>query len=237
MSGFSVDDENNLRLLVDADGNFSNATAIAPTSVGGSVRFAAPAIADGNFFTIGTTSATTPLPIELLQFNAELVDGKVDVTWTTASELTTTFLPLSVQKTWFAGKPLRKWNGAGTSTQPIYYKTIDYQPLTGTSYYRLKQTDFDGQYTYSSARAVNNSASAFDALLAFPNPTTGTVTIKGSEEQLGRFILLSAIGQDVTQKVHLVKRGDQFSPLISETFRLAFYYLQTSTSKVSIVKQ
>lgn len=46
--------------------------------------------------------------------------------------------------------------GAGTSNSMIEYTTADNTPLSGLSYYRLKQTDFDGQFTYSDPKSVSN---------------------------------------------------------------------------------
>ena len=48
-------------------------------------------------------------------------------------------------------------NGAGNSTQIINYNIIDYNPYFNTSYYRLKQVDFDGQYSYSNIEAVQKA--------------------------------------------------------------------------------
>src|SRR6185436_9292811 len=46
-------------------------------------------------------------------------------------------------------------NGAGNSNSSLKYSYADMDPLDGTSYYRLKQTDFDGHFSYSPVRSVN----------------------------------------------------------------------------------
>jgi hypothetical protein len=49
-------------------------------------------------------------------------------------------------------------DGAGNSNQTLHYQFIDKYPLPGITYYRLKQTDFDGSYEYSDWVAVEAEA-------------------------------------------------------------------------------
>jgi hypothetical protein len=97
-----------------------------------------------------------PLPIELLFFNAELKGRVVDLSWTTATEKNNDYF--SVERSTDAkefSELLRK-QGAGNSTTKRNYTAIDEEPLTGYSYYRLRQTDFDGVSTFSEIVAVKN---------------------------------------------------------------------------------
>ena len=54
------------------------------------------------------------------------------------------------------------------------YSAVDDQPLDGTSYYRLKQTDYDGQYSYSDIESVKNGSKnnlpSFEIKMIDPNP-------------------------------------------------------------------
>ena len=62
--------------------------------------------------------------------------------------------------------------GAGNSTTQLSYYDKDREPLTGISYYRLKQVDFDGQYTYSDVVSVlNTTPQDRDEVFMFPNPS------------------------------------------------------------------
>ncbi len=114
---------------------------------------------------------TVPLPIELLSFTATYNNGDVLVNWTTSSETNNDYFTVekSQDATMFIGFDNIK--GAGNSHTVLNYSTIDKEPYPGTSYYRLKQTDFDGKFTLSKIVAVNitrpASQSAFDV---FPNP-------------------------------------------------------------------
>jgi hypothetical protein len=63
-------------------------------------------------------------------------------------------------------------SGAGYSSQVLNYADIDYTPLNGVSYYRLKQTDYDGQFTYSNIIFTSCTDVGNGTLVVFPNPAS-----------------------------------------------------------------
>ena len=104
----------------------------------------------------GATPANTLLPVELLNFDARVVRNQtaVSLEWETATELNNDYFTLERSADGFAWEILGTKDGAGTSVKSIFYDFIDENPLAGISYYRLKQTDFDGAYEYFDIRAV-----------------------------------------------------------------------------------
>ena len=164
-----------LRLLVDPDGfgTGTAATQVAVTSSSGSTfTFNAVDFANGAYFTIGTTNLATPLPIELSDFNLTYENPAVVATWETASELNNDYFTLERAGTDLAFDEIGRKPGAGTSKIPHAYSMIDSNPYEGTSYYRLKQTDFDGTETYSEAKSMFIEESE-KKLVVFPNPNDG----------------------------------------------------------------
>ena len=110
------------------------------------------------------------LPIELLSFNAKPNDSKVETTWITASEINNDFFTVerSADATLF--NSIATVQGAGSSHHMRSYEFTDERPLPGISYYRLRQTDFDGSSTYSDVKAVFfESAAGFSLELAYRN--------------------------------------------------------------------
>lgn len=97
------------------------------------------------------------LPIDLLSFDANKKGQHVELNWTTASETNNDYF--TVLKSYDANfyKPVAIVPGAGNSNTSISYSTIDEEPLTQVTYYRLKQTDFDGKFTYSEVKIVKPS--------------------------------------------------------------------------------
>src|ERR1019366_5065499 len=58
------------------------------------------------------------------------------------------------------------------------YNWTDAHPLSGLSYYRIKQIDNDGRYTYSIIRKVNNNKNETSGFEILPNPAKNIATIK-----------------------------------------------------------
>jgi hypothetical protein len=142
--------------MVDNDANFSNGSAgehtYTPTAgysaTGGNIYFTVPYsdIQSGvGYFTIASVNAATaPLPIELIDFSAKCGNNKVDLKWTTASEINNDYFTIDKGKDGITFESLAVIHGAGNSSQLNYYLWTDDQATQGTSYYRLRQTDYNG---------------------------------------------------------------------------------------------
>ncbi len=118
------------------------------------------------------------LPIELLSFNAKYNGKDVDLNWETASEIDNDFFTVQRSSNGLNYEDLIKIDGApsGNSTTLLSYSTIDQHPLNGTSYYRLKQTDFDGTVSFSDPVAVHINLN-FEELEIYPNPASTNVSV------------------------------------------------------------
>jgi len=94
------------------------------------------------------------LPIELLNFKAKAAGKVVYINWTTATETNNDFFTVekSIDGTNF--EKVEVFKGAGNSSILREYATVDYHPFPGTSYYRLRQTDYDKKETFSNIVAV-----------------------------------------------------------------------------------
>jgi|GEM_PF-2030426 len=112
-------------------------------------------------FTLASTisGGVNPLPVELLDFSASYNGSDVDLKWSTASELNNDHFTIERSANGSSFYELSVIRGAGNSTQTLSYATVDKEPLSGISYYRLKQVDFNGDYSYSNIASVNISAS------------------------------------------------------------------------------
>lgn len=128
-----------------------------------------------NFSVFGVAQSPTPLPIELLYFDGEIVGEDNLLTWATVSEQNNDYFTLERSRNGFDFEVLGTVAGAGTSTSTLYYNQFDYDPFAGISYYRLKQTDFDGQYIYSQTIALNREMEQAVVSDLFPNPANNSV--------------------------------------------------------------
>lgn len=129
------------------------------------------------FSIANTTAGINPLPVELLNFTAESEGASVLLKWVTATEKNNDYFTIEKTKDGVTYSEVTKVKGAGNNTTLINYTAIDNEPYTGASYYRLKQTDFDGKFTYSSLKKVDFNTSNNIGLLqtVYPNPNEGEV--------------------------------------------------------------
>lgn len=169
-----------LRLLIDRDndGVFADETIgtggviSGASDLGGSVfSFAGVDINNGQRFTIGSVNATnTPLPISLISFTARYNGSEVGLKWTTASELNNDFYTVQRSADGETFADLFKIPGAGTTADLRTYEESDLYPMSGISYYRLQQTDFDGAVSYSPLVKVEVRDRTEVTLNVYPNP-------------------------------------------------------------------
>jgi hypothetical protein len=144
-----------------------NASAGTISSLGTATTFIA--------FTLGSTTGNNPLPIELIEFDATLKNKVVDLKWTTASEKENDYFTLERTRDFNEIVPVGMVDGAGNSSVVLNYNFVDEKPFAGRSYYRLKQTDFNGEFSYSDWKSVNNSASSgMQSVQLYPVPSNGT---------------------------------------------------------------
>jgi len=125
--------------------------------------------------------AFSPLPVELVSFNAETTDGTVDLHWTTASETNSDRFVVERSSDGSDFQQILVVPAAGNSSSFIQYAAIDIAPLPGTSYYRLRKKDLDGKQDLGPVIVVQREAGTQDVRV-FPNPNAGnTVNITGPE--------------------------------------------------------
>ncbi|MDQ3051392.1 MAG: T9SS type A sorting domain-containing protein, partial [Bacteroidota bacterium] len=131
------------------------------------------------------SAASSPLPVELVAFEAAVQgNGQVRLDWVTASEINNDFFTIERSFDGESFTSLFTIDGKGTTSSTSTYKAFDESPLRGASYYRLKQTDFDGTESHSQVRMVNFRKQMQMSL--FPNPFSGTtVSINtGAEDEM-----------------------------------------------------
>ncbi|MCB9364819.1 MAG: T9SS type A sorting domain-containing protein [Flavobacteriales bacterium] len=125
--------------------------------------------------TFASLTGTNPLPIKLTSFNVNPNKNIVDISWQTAAEINNDYFTIERSNNGFEWEEISKVKGAGNSNYKLSYNDIDYSPLSGVSYYRLKQTDFNGDYSYSEITMVDFKQK--DEIVIYPNPVKDNLTI------------------------------------------------------------
>ncbi|MEM7368501.1 MAG: T9SS type A sorting domain-containing protein [Bacteroidota bacterium] len=156
-------------------------------------------------------STATPLtgvsfPIALLSFDAFPEEEYVLLKWATESELNHDFFTIERSEDAASFEDLILTPGAGNSYSLRLYEEKDLHPLSGTSYYRLKSTDFDGTFRYSHIVEVNRQQSLGWEMKLFPNPNSGRqihVIFSGMVAEAVRLEMM-----DISGRILLSKRLD-----------------------------
>ena len=152
------------------------------------------------------------LPIELIRFEAAKVNNDIVLSWTTATELNNDYFSLQRSVDGKEFSTIAKIDGAGNSNSIINYQYLDSEPLSGMSYYRLKQTDFDGKFAFSKIITVSFAYDNEANVAIYPNPTSSNINMYFDgfvNDNKVEMSIYSVNGKRVlTKAIPLSKNGD-----------------------------
>lgn len=146
------------------------------------------------------------LPVELVSFYATPLNDRVKTSWKTESEANNDYFTIERSTDGEEWTTIQTIKGAGITSQSTTYEAYDTKPLWGISYYRLKQTDFNGHTVVFDTRSVerisDNSGNTV-LLKVCPNPASDEVTLEGSQDELGTIEVYSSLGENLTSSVQI----------------------------------
>lgn len=138
-------------------------------------------------------SSSGSLPVTLISFKGVYENGKSVLSWKTTNEINNR--GFEVQRSINAAEfeKIGYIDGNGDTSDGInkYYSFKDDNPNVGVNYYRLKQIDYDGKYSFSQIKSVDNTT---QILFIYPNPTVNTLTINTQGYQ-GIFKIINSNGR------------------------------------------
>lgn len=183
------------------------------------------------------------VPVELTSFTANVVDSKAVLKWQTASELNNSGFEIqkSVFNSHISGNNRTKlvWdkigfiNGKGTTTETNNYTFIDNEPLTQKVFYRLKQIDFDGTFSYSNEVEVDvTTPQTFSLEQNFPNPFNPETEISFSLSKSDNVTLkvYNILGSEVATLVNGFMEAGKHSVKLNASNLTSGVYLYTIKS-------
>lgn len=160
----------------NANGIFGNALAIQSDNkilVGGYTYIAA----SGNYFSVNRYNITSVLPVKLFSFTAAPAKSTVLLNWVTTSEQGSSYFNIERSGDSRDFASIGRVESKGNSSQLQQYAYTDVQPLNGDNFYRLKQVDKNGRYSYSKTVHVVFGVEPY--IKAYPNPAKNTVKVSG----------------------------------------------------------
>ncbi|HXD91904.1 MAG TPA: T9SS type A sorting domain-containing protein, partial [Bacteroidia bacterium] len=176
-----------------------------------------------NYWRIGTTNTVnSPLPISLISFSAFSNENKVDLKWETATETNNAYFTIEKSKDGINFNKFIDVPGANNSTSYRNYIETDYQPYDGISYYRLKQTDFNGDYKFLDIVPINfNSQQDIFVYPSLIDNSTGlNINISGYKNQEVIVVLQDMQGREFLYKILLAVSDNQIF-IVDETQSLS----------------
>jgi N-acetylneuraminic acid mutarotase len=181
------------------------------------VGFHSNSIVDGKIYLVGgVNTARTPLdivyeynpsivPVELVSFTGNNVNGKVLLEWKTATELNNNGFEVQRKTAESEFATVGFVKGHGTTTNQKEYSYTDKNLADGKYFYRLKQIDYNGSYEYSNVIEVDvRSLDKFTLEQNYPNPFNPT-TIIGyviQEKSNAKLTLFNSIGEEIAVLVN-----------------------------------
>ncbi len=193
----------NLRLLLDEDGaDWSNATVISGAVLNGSrIEFSGVQLSSSRMYlTLGsTTKITTPLPVELLEFDGKCSDDGITLTWTTASETNNQYFNIERSQNEKDWTIIAEIPGANNSNTIKTYSYLDFESAGQNNYYRLSQRDFNGESETFVPINVDCDKTQQD-ITCYPNPFTNDVVLSFSNINAEQALVVI---RDITGRVAL----------------------------------
>jgi hypothetical protein len=185
-----------------------------------SIRFNAFSIEEG----------TVVLPVKLLSFEATLNGNAVKIKWITASEMNSKNFIVERSTDGINYAAITTIDAAGNSSTKKNYEVTDAQPAAGKNFYRLKQTDVDGHFSYSDIAYIFFKQVKNDQLFIYPNPVKDHFQINIPDTQnsfaavvtniIGQHVFsgtgtVKQINEDISKNISYIKPGIYFINLLN----------------------
>ena len=146
----------------------------------------------------GGGDGNTVLPIELIHFGVTKKDAAASVSWITATEINNNYFTLEKSKSLMDWVPVTHIPGAGNSNAIKKYSYTDDEPYPGISFYRLKQVDFDGAFSFSPVASVNFTSDEDAIFNVYPTRSVGNfnISFSGQKDKPLLVVVRNCLGQE-----------------------------------------
>jgi hypothetical protein len=196
-------------------------------------------MADKWFATLkGILPPPTALPVKLVSFSAKFEQSSkwVRLEWVTAGEKNNDYFTVERSRDQVKFEPVNNVQGAFTTQIEQIYTTFDQHPMAGTSYYRLKQTDIDGKFSYSKVVSAKNFQNSF---VVYPNPAHGReITILLNQRSPGIIIsIYNALGRTVSFKQDGSEDNTDIKIHLRETLEKGIYFIKVQTDAGDFIQK
>lgn len=179
-------------------------------------------------------------PVELLSFTANYLNNAVQLEWITASESNNHFFTVERSYDGNEFSLVENIPGAGNSERVLTYNTTDHRPGSGTIWYRLKQTDFDGQHTYASIVTVTVEQDG-PQMFVYPNPANSGpffIELQGLRANTEMEVrILDITGKEAYFSREIANHNGSFTYQISPAISSGVYFVQVKQAGKTLTQK
>jgi hypothetical protein len=173
------------------------------------------------------------LPIELLSFTGERNNQSIVLDWSTSSEINNDYFSIERSINAVNWNVVARADGAGYSSSLKNYSAIDLEPHDDISYYRLKQTDFNGAFKYSATIAIEKRGEDIGELAIYPNPASEILNLSyaGDKSQIISISIYNVLGENVYSS------EEYKSKIVFDNKLNGIYFLHVNTTTKNVIKK
>ena len=189
-------------------GATTQAVTLNNTVVGNFIYSALDASSGNCLQDIFNVTVITVLPVTISSYTATLNNDRVLLNWSTAQEQNSSFFTIERSTDGIHFNFLGKVNATGNTNNTTNYQLIDYAPIEGVNFYRLSQTDMEGNTLYFETRKINyKTKKSFTA--DFINVSAGHVNILINSSSIDKMSMkvIDIQGKEMMKENFLVQPG------------------------------
>ena len=199
-------------------------------------------ITSSNFNTFRTiyalgnaTGGSNPLPVSYLYFDAIKNSNRNSLQWTTASEINSDIFEVQRSVDAINFSTIGNIKAAGFSNEIINYQFDDYLPFYGKVYYRLKQIDFNGDFSYSAVIAINSNIK--NKVSFYPNPVNNkflNINLGNYDGEMVQMDVYNSLGFLIDSETKFIEHN-QLKFEQANTMSAGFYIVKIYDDKKGLI--
>lgn len=184
----------------------------------------------------GSSNCNIVLPVKLMSFTAKAMENYNILDWQTATEVNNDYFVVESSTDMISFKEIGRVDGAGNSNNVLSYQFVDYTSFEKVVYYRLKQVDFDGVYTFSEIVAVKKTNEG--EVNIYPNPATEVLflDINSKEEAVYTIRYVNVLGATVQEKLVVAAGSNTYQLAEFKQLNSGIYFVQLINENNEVIK-
>ena len=185
---------------------------------------------------INGTVTIVPLPVELISFKAQNTSSQIEITWETAWERNASHFEVQRSTNLQEFSTLKTILANGNTRERSRYVFMDESPLVGINYYRLRQTDLDGQFMHSKIIAAQLNTE-IPQIFIHQNPTSKSqIKLRFYLFEINEIKVFNEIGQEITFQTEQ-NSSDDFTLNLSPNIATGIYFVVAQSNQYRVSKR